>query len=156
MEVIWASKILLSKEREDQIQECFASEKVDFKYLETIDEFDDLLEHIQKKIHCNGNSWGENIELDSLIVLDDVSGLADRLERFVNFLTVSRKFGLTWVYVFHKLSLTRQNWQMILAQTKIFYIFPGSMLNLEHKETTALNKFAIIIEIKKKKHLIPS
>ena len=27
------------------------------------------------------------------------------------------------------------------------------MLNLEHKETTALNKFAIIIEIKKKKTL---
>ena len=49
MEVTWVSKILLSKEREDQIQECFASEKVDFKCLKTIDEFHDLLEHIQKK-----------------------------------------------------------------------------------------------------------
>ena len=49
MEVTWVSKILLSKEREDQIQECFASEKVDFKCLETINEFHDLLEHIQKK-----------------------------------------------------------------------------------------------------------
>ena len=29
-EVIWDSKILLSKEREDQIKECFADEKVDF------------------------------------------------------------------------------------------------------------------------------
>lgn len=29
-EVIWSSKILLSKEREDQIKECFANEKVDF------------------------------------------------------------------------------------------------------------------------------
>ena len=95
IEVIWASKRLLSKEREDQIQEYFASEKLDFKYLETIDEFDDLLEHIQKNIHCNGNSLGEIIDLDGLIVLDDVSGLADRLERFANFLTVSRKFGLT-------------------------------------------------------------
>ena len=114
------------------------------------------MEHIQKKIHCNGNSLGENIELDGLLVLDDVSGLADRLERFANFLTVSRKFGLTSVYVSHKLSLTRQSWQMIPAQTKIFNIFPGSMLNLEHKETTAMSKFAIIIEIKKKKHLIPS
>ena len=34
-EVIWASKMLLSKEREDQIRECFVDEKVDFKYLET-------------------------------------------------------------------------------------------------------------------------
>ena len=46
IEIIWTSKILLSKEREDLIQECFASEKVDFRYLETIDEFHDLLEHI--------------------------------------------------------------------------------------------------------------
>ena len=34
-EVIWASKMLLSKEREDQIRECFINEKVGFKYLET-------------------------------------------------------------------------------------------------------------------------
>ena len=34
-EVIWASEMLLSKEREDQIRECFVDEKVDFKYLET-------------------------------------------------------------------------------------------------------------------------
>ena len=71
------------------------NEKVDFKSVETIDEFDDLLEHVQKTIHCNENSLGENIELDRLIVLDDVSGLPDRSETFANFLTVSRKFGLT-------------------------------------------------------------
>ena len=61
-EVIWVSKILLSKERENQIRECFVDEKVDFKYKETIYEFNDLLEHVQKKIiSCNENSLGENI-----------------------------------------------------------------------------------------------
>ena len=40
---------------------------------------------------------------------------------------------------------------MILAQTKIFNIFPGSTLNLEHKETTGLNKFAIYNRNKKEK-----
>ena len=71
-EVIWSSKLLLSKD-----------EKVVFKYLETNNEFENLLEHLQKKkISCNKNSLGENIENDHLVVLDDVSGLADRLEIF--------------------------------------------------------------------------
>ena len=55
--------------------------------------------------------------------MDDISSLAEK--SFVNFLTVSKKFGLTCVYVFHTLYPTRQNWQMILEQTKIFNIFPG-------------------------------
>ena len=67
------------------------------------------------------------MELDRLIVLDGVSGLADRSDTFAIFLTVSQKFGRTCIYVFHKLYLTRQNWQLILAQTKIFNIFPGSL-----------------------------
>ena len=71
-----------------------------------------------KKNHCNEYSLGENIVLDRLIVLDDVSGLADRSETFANFLTVSRKVGLTCVYVFHAAYSTRKNWQMILAQKK--------------------------------------
>ena len=80
-EATWASKILLSKEREDQIRGCFVDEKVDFKHVETIDEFDDLLEYIhRKKPQCK-----ENIQLDRLIVLDDVSGLADRSDIFANF-----------------------------------------------------------------------
>ena len=78
------------------------------------------MEHIQKKNHCNEYSLGENIVFDRLVVLDDVSGLADRSETFANFLTVSRKFGLTCVYVFHAAYPTRQNWQMILAQKKTF------------------------------------
>ena len=47
--VIWVSKILLSKEREEQIEKCFVDEKVDFTYVEIIDDFGDLLEHIQRK-----------------------------------------------------------------------------------------------------------
>ena len=59
--------------------------------------------------------------------MDNVLGLADKLEEFANFLTVSRKFGLTCVYIFHTIYPTRQNWQMILSQTKTFNIFPGSI-----------------------------
>ena len=70
---------------------------------------------------------GENTVLNKFIVMDDVSGLADKSDSFANFLTVSRKFSFTCVYVFHTIYPTRSNCQMILSQTKIFNIFPGSL-----------------------------
>ena len=70
---------------------------------------------------------GENNIYNKLIVMDDVSGLADKSNNFANFLTVPRKFNFTCVYVFHTIYPTRSNWQMILSQTKIFNIFPGSL-----------------------------
>ena len=39
--------------------------------------------------------------MDRLIVMDDVSGVADISKKFAIFLTVSRKFGYHCVYVFH-------------------------------------------------------
>ena len=97
-EVMWISKVSLSTERENNIRNCFVNQKKDFKYPDSVDEFDDLLEFIQRrKAPCNENFLGENIILDRLIVMDEVSGLADRSEAFANFLTVSRKFGLTCV-----------------------------------------------------------
>ena len=59
--------------------------------------------------------------------MDNVSDLVDRSEAFANFLTVSGKFGLTFVFVFHTIYRTRQHWQMILAQKKKFNIFPSSV-----------------------------
>ena len=101
---------------------------MDFKYPKNIDEFDDLLEHFQRhKAHCDEKFLGENIKLDRLIIMDDVSGLANKSETFANFLTVSRKFGLKCVYAFHTIYAARQKWQMIFAQRKIFNIFSGSI-----------------------------
>ena len=39
------------------------------------------------------DSFGENRKLDRLIIMDDVSGIADVSKKFANFLTVSREFG---------------------------------------------------------------
>ena len=41
--------------------------------------------------------------------MDNVSGLADNSEAFANFLTVSRKFGLTCAYIFHAINPTGRN-----------------------------------------------
>ena len=61
--------------------------------------------------------------------MDDVSGLADKSQEFSNFLTVSRKYGFSCVFVFHTIYPGRQNWEMIMSQTHIFNFFPGSVHN---------------------------
>ena len=94
-EVLWVSKISLSVERENDIRDCLIEQKVDVKYPNNVNDFDDLLDSCQiKKSPCNENYFGENMVLDSLIVMDDVSGLAEKSEAFANFLTISRKFGI--------------------------------------------------------------
>ena len=65
--------------------------------------------------------------LDKLIVMDDVCGRADKSDKFANFSTVSPKYGITCAYIFHTIYSTRQNWEMIMSQTKIFNFFSGSV-----------------------------
>ena len=56
---------------------------------------------MQKKSEYVNNELGEEMIIDKLIVMDDVSGLADKSDDFANFLTVSRKYGITCFYIFH-------------------------------------------------------
>ena len=70
--------------------------------------------------------FGENKMMDRLIVMDDVSGVADISRKFATFLTVSRKFGCHCVYVFYVIA-TSQIWQKIISQSNIFNIFPSSI-----------------------------
>ena len=65
--------------------------------------------------------------MDCLIVLDDVSGVADLSKKSANFLTVLRKYGYNVVYVFHVIIPSNQIWQKIISQTNIFNIFPASV-----------------------------
>ena len=125
-EVIWVWKISFSRDREFNVWDCFVNENFSFQYPNNIEKIDDLLEHFQRqKSPCIENCLGENVKLDRLIVMDNASGLADHSDNFANFLTVSRKCRITYVYIFHTIYPTRQNWQMILSQTKMFNIFPG-------------------------------
>ena len=126
-EIFWISKIFLSSEREDNIKACF-KEHVEFKYPNNIEDFNMCLDFFQRKrnTECNDHIlMGEDNAFNKLIVMDDVSGLADKSDNFANFLDVSRKFNFTCVYVFHTIYPTRNCWQMILSQTKVFNIFPG-------------------------------
>ena len=127
-EVYWVSKIELSKEREEKIEESFKDQEVSFQYRNNfhyrnnVDDFDYLIDVFKRrKSDYVNNDLGAKIILDKLIVTNDVSGLADRSDEFANFLTVYRKYGLTCVYIFHTIYPTRQNWQMIMSQTQMVF-----------------------------------
>ena len=49
---------------------------------------------------------GKYVERDSLMILDYVSGLADRSKSFVTSMTTCRKFGYSLTYVFHETAVS--------------------------------------------------
>ena len=137
----WVSKIEFSKEREEKIEESSKDLEVSCYYPNNIDNFNYLIDVFnRRKSDYVNNDLGEKMILDKLIVMDGFSGLADKSDEFANFLTVSRKYGLTCVYIFHTIYPPRQNWQMIMSQTQIFNFFLGSV----HSDTMTrtLSSFA--------------
>ena len=125
-DVFWVSKSFLSKDREDVIRESFKDQDVNFSYPQDLDDFNYLLGNFtQNKSEYTKNELGKELEIDKLIIMEDVSGLANKSEEFSNFLTVSRKYGFSCLYVFHTIYPGRQSWEMIMSQTHIFNFFPG-------------------------------
>ena len=128
----WVSGIEIDSAREAEIQSCFSNE-TEVHIATEKDDLDGLLEIFKSKVleiddNVNlSNSFGELKKMNRLIVLDDVSGVADSSKKFANFLTVSRKYGYNVVYVFHVIMPSNQIWQKILSQTNIFNIFPASV-----------------------------
>ena len=95
-------------------------------------EFDYLIENFQKNQKTdnyddNDNAIAEGNKYDRLIVMDDVSAIADKSKNFASFLTVARKLNFNFVYVSHTMYPSKQNWQLTISQTKIFNIFPVSI-----------------------------
>ena len=122
-EVYSVSKIELSKERES-IEASFEDQEVSFHYPNNTDDFDYLIDVFKRrKSEYVNNELGEKMILDKLIVMDNVSGLAGKSDEFANFLTVSRKYRLTCVYIFLTIYPSRQNWQMIMSQAQTFNFF---------------------------------
>ena len=119
--VFWVSKIRLSREREDNIRETFVDQTIQFTYPNNLDDFNYLIDFSTSERmpseSADDGDLGEKTQINKLIVMDDVSGLADRCEDFSNFLNVSRKYGFSCVYVFHTIYPGRQSWEMIMSQT---------------------------------------
>lgn len=78
-------------------------------------------------VHDYNDTYGENIKIDCLVVIDDVSSLAEKLNEFARFLTVARKLKYSCVYIFHIIYPKKAISKLIFSQTNIFKIFPGSV-----------------------------
>ena len=131
----------LSAERKAEIESCFLC-SVDFHSPNGLETFNDLLDEFKAHSNTaktkaldtysseevvNNGGFGEETKPDRLIVMDDVSGLADESKKLASFLTVARKFNYSCVYIFHTIYLEKTNWKTILSQKNIFNIFPASV-----------------------------
>ena len=132
----WISKIELPEAREHQLRESFCYASVEFHYPNDAGEFETILELLKdNKSDVNINISAEADDLgirekdvfDRLIVMDDVSSLADKSNEFCSFLMVSQKYRYSCIYIFHIVFSQLKNWQMIISQTKIFNIFPSAV-----------------------------
>ena len=65
--------------------------------------------------------------MDRLVVMDDVSGIAENCKKFAEFLAVCRKYRYHCIYVFHTIAPESQIWKKILSPANIFNIFPSSV-----------------------------
>ena len=99
----------------------------DFKACSTTSEVIDDDTDSSGKNDIVNSGFGEKTNRDRLIVMVDISGLADESKKFVSFLTVARKFNYTYVYIFHTIYLEKSIWRTILSYTDIFNIFPASV-----------------------------
>ena len=147
----WISGIDIDKQREAEIQSYFSNE-TEVHVAKEQDELDSLIEtfKLRSREESNdndnvNNSFGENKKLDQLIIMDDVSGVADTSKKLANFLTASRKFGYNCVYVFHVIVPASQIWQKIISQTNIFNIFPASV---PHNTVAKLFKATAFYKVK--------
>ena len=62
-----------------------------------------------------------------MIVIDDVSGLADESKKFARFLTFARNFNCSCVYIFHMNYPEKTIWKKVLSLMNILNIFPASV-----------------------------
>ena len=92
LSVDWVSKINFPNNREDKIKQCFPYTKVEFHYPHDDEDLNLIIETFQKETYdehekTNDNCYifGENKKFDKLIVMDYVSGLADKSIDFANF-----------------------------------------------------------------------
>ena len=98
----WVSQITLSKQRISHFK---------FHYLNILGELGSLLYEFKKRresVVDNADSFigaenifGQDHQLDRLIVIDNVSGLPDKSNDFASFLKVSLKLRYSCIYIFY-------------------------------------------------------
>ena len=148
----WVSYIELTKKREAEMVSCFPC-PAEFHYSQDqnglkdlLDEFKQISESDETDSKNNVNNiFSEKATRGRLIVMDDVSGLADESKNFASFLTVAWKYRYSCVYIFRTIFPQKTIWRSILSQTNIYNIFRATIPLLSIRKTleTACSRKAI-------------
>ena len=122
------SSIFLSKAREAAIKACFNAE-VQFHYAEDTENLKEIVqtfkcrtEDLVENDDISNSMFGENKIMDHLIVMDNVSGIADSCKEFADFLTITGKYRYHCIYVFHIIIPDKDIWKKIYLK-RTFLIF---------------------------------
>ena len=123
--------IKINDKREAEIQASF-SNKVEFHHAADPNELMELIETFKirtRDIVNNESNSGfvEKISMVCLIVMDNVSGIADGSHKFAECLTVCRKYRYHCIYGFHIIAPGSRVWKKMLSQRNIFNIFSSSV-----------------------------
>ena len=126
----WVSYIISM--RETEAESCFQCD-IKFHYPQDQVALSYLIEEFKNRSSKNSNEnnvnniFGKKTVHDGLIIMDDVSGLADKSKKFAGFLTVTRIYNYNCGYIFHTVFPEKNNWRLILSQTNITNIFLASI-----------------------------
>ena len=136
----WVSYIKLDKQRKAELQSCFDCQ-LDFYYPRNKEQLENLSEYFKTKSNSAepdathseddlsinnityGENYGEKSYRNRLIVMDDVSSLADTSSKFASFLTIAKKFKYHCLYIFHVIHPEKSVWKTILSQTNCLIYF---------------------------------
>ena len=106
-------------------------------YLNTkIDEVNNETDDVHDE-NINVESEGENPKITRLLLLDDMSTIADKSQSFANFYTRARKLGLSIVTIFHDINTSTGCWPVLNSCFNRFIFFQvGCVRNI----ATSLSK----------------
>ena len=129
----------MTAERENFISDSFEEQEVHFSYQHDLDDLNYLVGNfMQDKSEYIDSELGEKWAVTRLIIMDNDSDLGGKSEEFCNFLTGSREYGFSCLYVFHTIYPGRQSWEMIKSQTHIFNFFSWSIHSSRILKTLSL------------------
>ena len=116
VKVEWVSSVLLNQGR----QKFSHDSRVEFYHAQDVEDLKELIETFKLRTEnlvenesVNTSVYGENKIMDCLIVMDNVSGLADNCKEFEDFFTVTQKYRYHCVYVFHIIIPDKEVWKKI-------------------------------------------
>ena len=101
-DAFWVFKIVLKQDREKFIRDSFEEHEVHFSYPHDLDDFNYLVGNfMQDKSDYVDSELGEELAVTRLIIMDEVSGLADKSK---NHIFISKIWLFLSLYISYNIS----------------------------------------------------